>query len=240
MTDDGVVFAECTEIDDDTFDRFYREVLEPAFPPAELSGLEEMRAAFRLPLPGCFGMVALNDGEPIGGALGEYSASSGVLLLAYLAIRPGIRGGGLGGRLLGRALPCWREATKPVVTLAEIEDPRFHRGSEGHGDPTARVRFYERHGARVLPLPYFQPSLGAGLPRVRGMLLICLDPEQTAVPADALLRFLDEYVEQCEGPEAVRSDPEYGRLRDQLSGGPVEVPLWPLARAGEVPSATGE
>ena len=118
------VFTECSDIDDETFGRFYRDVLEPAFPPAELSSLDVLRSAYRTPLPGYHGTVALRAGRPVGGALGEFSAASGVMLLSYLAVKSDQRGAGVGGRLLAEVLPQWREALRPAVILAEIEDPR--------------------------------------------------------------------------------------------------------------------
>ncbi|GAA4231711.1 hypothetical protein GCM10022254_29680 [Actinomadura meridiana] len=227
-------FVEVADVDDDVFDRLYRDVLQQAFPPSELGNLETLKAEYRPPPPGNAGTVALDGGEPVGAALGEYSTVSGVMLLSYLAVRGDMRGRGLGTKLLGRALPLWRKTFGPVATLAEVEDPRCHRAGP-HGDPVARLRLYDRIGARMLPLAYLQPALNVGLPRVRGMLLICLDPELDAVPRGALLAFLDEYVIFCEGEKALRNEPEFRAQRDRILALPEDVPLWSLSRVAEVP-----
>jgi GNAT superfamily N-acetyltransferase len=232
--ENDLVFADCASLDDETFERFYREVLETAFSPAELISLAEFHSSYRVPLPGYHGMVVLDGDQPVGGLLGEYSAASGVMLLSYLAIREDTRGQGLGTRLLGRALPRWRETLRPVAILGEIEDPRCH-ATGPHGDPMARLRLYDRLGARLLPLSYFQPSLASGLPRVPGMLLISMDPEADGVPEEALTSFLDEYIESYEGAEIRHTDPEYLALRAQVTSWGGEVPLWPLSRLDEVP-----
>lgn len=218
------------ELNDETFDKFYRDVLVPSFPPEELVEPAALR-----PTAGAFGTVVLRDGEPVAGAFGDMFPDSGVLLLSYLAVRPGLRAGGLGRTLLAAELDRWRERAPESLILAEVENPRVHSAGP-HGDPLARLRFYDRLGARLLPLWYFQPALRPGASRVRGMLLIAWPPGGDTVTADLLARFLDEYVAGCEGAAAVTDDPEYLALKAQLAAWPDrQVPLWPLSRAADVP-----
>ncbi|MDF5752744.1 GNAT family N-acetyltransferase [Spongiactinospora sp. TRM90649] len=242
MTAEGAqaepVLVKCADIDDDLFVRFYETVLAPAFPPAELVGLETARVVYRAPEYGHFGTIAMVDGEPVGGALGSFSPSSGILLLDYLAVRPEQRGRGLGSALIGHLRTAWRPKARPVAVLAEVEDPARHSASV-FGDPVARLRLYDRTGWSLLPVDYFQPSLAPGLPRVQGMFLICLGPAGPTVPTEAVLAFLDEYVRGCEGDEAARSDPEYLALREQVSSWGPGVPLWPISRAPEVRRRAG-
>jgi len=235
-TDDKCVFAEIQELSRDLFDRFYHTVLEPAFPPEELEDIETVRALHHQPPGAVPGLVALRAGEPVGGALGEHYRDGNIVLLAYLAVRADCRGTGIGSALLERALPSWRRLLTPAAVVAEVEDPRG-RCAGPHGDPEARLRFYERAGAKVLPLRYFQPSLAPGLPRARGMFLLCLDPWRESVPRDALLAFLDEYMEAAEGPEARRADPEYLELRGELDAWPEDVPVSPLSQAAQLLAA---
>lgn len=218
---------------EESFDRFYAAILQPAFPPEELIGIKELKASYLDPESGSLGMVAILGGDPIGGMLGEYSERTGIMLLSYLAVRSDQRSTGLGGALIRTVLPIWRESFAPSAVLAEIEDPRYFTSS-AHGDPVARVRFYERIGAKLLPLSYFQPSLGPGLERVRGMFLICLDPEREYVAGHTLLEFMDGYMESSENADPASPDPEYRAFRDQVAAWQGEVPLWPMSRAGEV------
>lgn len=234
--DDKCVFVRVSELTGDLFDRFYHMVLEPAFPPEELEDIETVRALHYEPSPCVPGLVALRAGDPVGGTLGEHYGDGNIVLLAYLAMRADCRGAGVGSALLGRALALWRELLAPAAILAEVEDPRG-RGAGPHGDPSARLRFYERAGGKVLPLCYFQPSIGNGMPRVRGMLLICLDPWRESVPKDSVLAFLDEYMQEAEGSDASTADPEYLDLRAQVDAWPEEVPLWPLSKVSQLPAA---
>jgi GNAT superfamily N-acetyltransferase len=229
------ILVECADADDDLFDRFYETVLVPAFPPAELVDIEAARAGYRDPAAGGLGVIALVDGEPVGGALSSHSPSSGVLLLDYLAVRGEMRGRGLGTMLIEHLRTVWCPKLRPRAVLAEVEDPAHHSASR-YGDPVARLRLYDRAGWSLLPLDYFQPALGPGMSRVRGMLLICLDSPEHTVPADAVVAFLDEYMTLCEGAEAVRSDPEYRALRDRAAALGPDIPLWPISRAAEVRS----
>lgn len=236
LSRDGFTICACSAMTKESFDRFYADVLRPAFPPEELIGIEELRTAYLDPGSGSLGMVAMLGGEPVGGMLGEYSERSGIMLLSYLAVRSDQRSTGLGGSLIRTVLPLWRESFALSAILAEIEDPRYFTSSS-HGDPAARIRFYERIGAKLLPLSYFQPSLGPGLERVRGMFLICLDPEREYVPGQAVLEFMDEYMESSENAVPLSPDPEYRAFRDQVSAWQGRVPLWPMSRAGEAPES---
>ncbi|MFF3066014.1 hypothetical protein ACFVQ3_15825 [Oerskovia sp. NPDC057915] len=158
-------------------------------------------------------------GRVVAGVVGSWSAEARVLLVQYLAIAPGRRGGGIGAALLGAAVSAWLTNLRPVMVLGEVEHPRFHAASEAHGDPEARLRFYARHGGRVLAVPYFQPGNEPGAERVPALLLMTLAteaPEATSVPAAPLRTFLREYFEGSEG--SLADDAPTRALLDALSG----------------------
>lgn len=179
-------------------------VLAPSFPPDELEDVVAMCAD--LVAGRAVALVSSSDaGVPVAVAVGTRSAD--VVLLSYLAVAPGTRGGGVGGELYDEALRRWREAFDPLVVLAEIEDPDAPASSADHGDPAARARFYLRRGARVLPVPYVQPALAPGLSRVPGMQLLALsvrasvvaDDDAWHLPTEPLRDFLAAYYERAEG-----------------------------------------
>lgn len=180
----------------------YARLLVPAFPASELVGEPELEAALA---EGAGSLLAVLDpeGTPVAAAFGRWSAPSRVMLLWYLAVDPSIRGHGLGGRVLAEAVGAWRGRFAPCLVLAEIEDPGgpVH---ERHGDPRRRLAFYEKAGAKVLDLPYFQPGIGDPARRVHGMLLLALHvaPEYAADGAVAgapVGAFLREYLQEAEG-----------------------------------------
>jgi hypothetical protein len=145
-------------------------------------------------------------------AVGEWSEATGVALLSFLAVRPGHRGSGAGGELLTAAVARWRDRWHPALMLAEIEHPAAHTPSPQFGNPEQRVRFYARHSVRALCVPYFQPGLRPGSPRVYGMMLCAVDvtsegsgPAPDTVDGDRVRRYLTEYLEWGEG--AVGADP---------------------------------
>jgi GNAT superfamily N-acetyltransferase len=182
--------------------RAYADILVPSFPPDQLEDIEVLIESSTT-LVG----VALHDGAPVGVIVAD--PFDGVLLLSYLAVRPGTRGGGIGGALVGRLLPAWRERSGADVTLAEVEDPRLHPAGE-FGDPAARLRFYQRAGFGMLPVPFAQPRLRPDAFREPGMLL-AVQPGDAAVPKDLVKSFLIEYYESAEGLE-VHDDPEFNAL----------------------------
>ena len=106
------------------------------------------------------------------------------MLLSYFATRADQRGRGVGSDLYRNVLSSVREPGRPSMVLVEVERPDRHLGDGEHGDPTARLRFYGRHGARVLDLPYFQPAIADGGERVYGMLLLALWFHPAGLSAD--------------------------------------------------------
>ena len=156
--------------------RLHEQVLAPSFPPEELISLDELLAGCASGQLRVVGVKA--DGRVVAGAVGSACAPGGVVLLVYLAIAPGGRGGGIGGTLLDGAVARWVEEFSPGYVLAEVEHPGHHTASPEHGDPAARLRFYARHGARLLAVPYFQPGIGPHGPRVPALLLATLYVDQ--------------------------------------------------------------
>lgn len=229
----GSDVVDIADLDDAAFEQVYDLVLAPSFPPTELLGREVLRALYLGGNPDFFGYTVLRGHRPIAAALCEHHRPSRISLLDNLAVAPDIRQGGHGGRLMRHLLSRW-ESADSVAFLAEVEDPRHHSGGE-HGDPAARLRFYDRHGAQLLPLPYFQPSLGPGLDRVPNLLLLALRTRDSGLPSAALGAFLDDNITACEGDTARDTDPDYRSLRDRVTAWPPTAPLWPLSRLADLP-----
>jgi GNAT superfamily N-acetyltransferase len=179
---------------------------------------------------GTRGTLLLHGAEPVAGMVTEDYLDGRVVLLGYLVVAATARNAGLGARLLAEVVEAPAGGAPPLV-LAEIDDPRFHPSND-MGDPVARVRFYDRAGARLLPLPYAQPSLRPGSPRVDNLLLIALGTTEPWVDGPTVAAFLTEYYEGCEGEDAVRADPAFLALRDAVLGRDGHLPLHPLSDLG--------
>ena len=220
----GLAAAPLVAVDDETLRRFYTTLLEPAFPPAELMTYEELRDA-RLETT-TRGTILLDVDDPVAGIITEDYLEGRVILVAYLIVAPTARNGGIGARLLSETVAS--QAQAPLV-LAEVEDPRYFAASDA-ADPVARLRFYDRAGSRLLPLPYAQPALRPGCPRVDGLLLITISAPEPDIDGALVAAFLDEYYSSCEGEEIVRTDPAYLALRATALGDEQgRLPLLPLS-----------
>ncbi|MER7168409.1 GNAT family N-acetyltransferase [Micromonospora sp. NPDC000207] len=219
----------------------YAEILLPSFPPDQLESVDVLDEGVASGTTHVG--VAVADDRLLGMAVAD--SFDGVLLLSYVAARPGLRGGGVGSALLTGLLPRWRDRIGAEVVLAEVEDPRRHPVGE-FGDPRARLRFYQRLGFGLLPFPFFQPRIRPESRRQHGMLLMV---QTTGVPVRASLvrTFVTEYFAGAEG-ETVDEDPEYAALLALLDRQPAEstplgvedlhtVPL--LAPTGEAAERTG-
>ncbi len=230
---DGITLTTLGGLSESQLRRAYGEVLQPAIPPADLMTLEEICEAYLETDDPDPSAVVLKDGEPLAVMLGEQYAKGSVLLLSYLAVRRDWRGRGVGSRLVVDVLRGWYESEPCRLALAEVDDPRWHPGNADVGDAVARLAFYDRLGARLLPTPYFQPSLRPGSPRVPGMLLLRLD-SGGAVPPAPLRDFLVEYFEECEG-SGPHDDPAVASLVARVAALGDPGRLWPIARYTELP-----
>jgi hypothetical protein len=167
------------------------------------------------------------------------------MLLAYLAVRPGARSKGTGGPLLKETIALWRERFAPRLVVVEVEHPGVHTSDPERGDPVKRLRFYERAGARLLDLPYFQPRLFPGGNRVHGMLLLVLEVDPSLVSPDgarlvdssSLRGLLDGYSREFRRPP-VDDSPELVAFLDAMDAGD-GIRILPVAAYQEIASAGG-
>lgn len=174
----------------------YVEILAPSFPASELTP----RSAFLAQARGgdLVALVAWIDDELCGVIVGERTGPT--MLIAWLAVRADLRGRGVGSALLDAGKEEWMRSPEVELVLAELERPDMHVADEAFGDPRRRLRFYAGHGAAALDLPYYQPSITEGMPRVRGLILALVASRTTAttprmleaVEAEAVRNYLLE------------------------------------------------
>ena len=121
--------------------------------------------------------------QPCGFAMLRRLGVTGWTFLRYFVVDQGLRGQGLGG-IMWNLLIAWLRADGCTLLVFDVEDP-----GEPGCDPaesqvrSRRVRFYQRHGAVVLPVRgYRQPHTGAGDGGWTPMLLMAA-PVATGGPA---------------------------------------------------------
>ena len=214
------------------FRRLYDDVLQPSFAAAELLEADTLWQDV------CGGRVlvaAAVEGDDVCGAIvADWYQQSRVLLISYLAVRPGRRAEGIGGRLITTAVARWRDLLAPLAVVAEVEDPRYFL-DDRYGDAGRRLTFYDRLGARFLPVPYMQPEVRPGHGRVPHLLLMVIAWDESACVAPGRLdgalidRFLGQSFEQMEG-RLTPGDIELARLRDACRR-PDGLPLLDAAQA---------
>lgn len=159
----------------------YREILAPTFPPEELVAEEDFLSAM------ADGSLLAHletdaDGRVVALAIAERFPGE-VLLLSWLAVHPQARAGGLGSRVLARALEGWQADVAPRMMLGEVEHPLSTPAHPDHGDPASRLRFYQRFGVRALPVAHVQPALRPGCAPV-DKLMLCVFRDAGLPPAD--------------------------------------------------------
>jgi GNAT superfamily N-acetyltransferase len=214
------------DLDRDLLEEFHRTVLTPSFSEDELETSEELLCGLLRERPGdtLVSVVVDDDGSSVGGIVGERFPGSEVLLVAYIAVHPAHRGGGVGSQIAREVLPTWTAALAAPLVVGEVHDPRVWP-TAGDEDPVARMRFYGRLGARLLDLAFVQPALEPGGARVRGFLLIAFhaDPSirtrragREHVSAALVTDFVAAYYAVAEGLGS--PDAELRGMLDSLRG----------------------
>jgi hypothetical protein len=188
----------------------------------------------------CWGLCALDGETPVGCVLGYPCPEARVLLIGYMAARPGMRSRGIGASLLDEAQRRWFGKPDFTLVVAEIDDPRFHP-RRGDVDPERRVGFYAAHGAQIIVGPYFQPRLeGEGKKRAYDMFLAILPGSGTvspprAMPARQIAEFLLEYFAgSAEGRDWPLAEDAEGRWLLDWYRGRETVSLQPIGKYPEV------
>lgn len=179
ITDDGQVAS------------IFDDLVVVCFPPDERCSRIELVEAARSGKLSIF--AARGDDGWAGVVMLEDHGVPSMRQLSWLAVAPRLRGAGLGGQLLEYAID---EATRlgAKFLIGEVEDPAQQVLDPQYGNPADRARFYRRHGAVALPMPYQQPPLGPGLSAVPLMLMAFSRESFDAVPVAELKQFLWNYV----------------------------------------------
>jgi hypothetical protein len=176
--------------------------------------------------------LALDGGEIVGGIAFELYPRSRCGLVTYLVVAPQARRTGLGKELrTGAARTLYADGARAV--FGEVNDPRAPHSYETPETSWRRLERYLRWGSRVLDIKYAQPSLGPGLERDRGLVLVRHAgdaPPLDRMPGAIVREFIREFYEVTEDGRPVDDE-----LRAILAGIPDEVRLVELAaddRAG--------
>lgn len=148
-------------------------VLAPSFVLDELEPFEEFEE--KLEDGTTTLLVGVDDaGEYVAAAVFVNIPSASAVVLRQMATREDLRGTGIGTELYQGFIATLEATEQPSLVLAELQHPDYHEAHARHGDPLARLRFYDRFDALIIDVPYFKPSLAAGLKPVYGLLLLAL------------------------------------------------------------------
>ena len=208
-------------------ERFHRDLYMSAFA-AQSEPLEVWRwalwsgeAPYRLAL-----QLALDGDHILGGIAFELYPRSGCGLVTYVVVAPEARRGGLGKTLRsGAARTLYQGGARAV--FGEVNDPRVPHAYETSEESWRRLERYQRWGSRVLDIRYVQPSLGPGLERDRGLVLLRHAgdaPPVPHMPGGVVRDFLAEFYAITEDGRPLDDE-----LRAVIDGVPDEVRLLELA-----------
>ncbi len=180
---------------------FYRAMLSANFPAAELISEDDLIEGLRAGLTRVLS-VSVADATILGGALGDWFPRSRVQLLSYLAVRPGLRGQGIGSMLLTAAVRDWTAEFEPfsswprLRTRATTTTPSLATRRHGCGSTSARCSVHT-------PCPLLS-GMGGGCPAPDARWFFPAQPPRTSPmsmwTAASSKGSCREDFEMCEGP----------------------------------------
>ena len=172
--------------------------------------------------------LALDGPDILGGIAFELYPRSGCGLVTYVVVAPQARRSGLGKTLRsGAARTLYADGAHAV--FGEVNDPRAPHSYETAEESWTRLLRYQRWGSRVLDIRYVQPSLGPGLERDRGLVLLRHAgdaPPIDRMPGAVVRAFISEFYEITEEGRPV--DDELSAILDRI---PAEIRLLELSPA---------
>jgi hypothetical protein len=151
---------------------------------------------------------APRDAEHALGLVGcEYYERSAAGLVTYVAVAERGRRKRVGRGLMLEARRALaqdaRAAGRELAALfGEVHEPTRVQPGTDVMPPRERVAVMARYGAKRVPIPYVQPSLGDGRPRSDALMLVAFpthEPDVRTVPGEAVRTFLAELYEASEG-----------------------------------------
>jgi len=160
-----------------------RRIYEEGFPPHQRVGFAAVTVRRE---PGELALALVGDGRPCGFAMLRPLMSTSWIYLRYFVVDESQRGQGLGGLLWEQLTVRLRDAGFTLLVW-DVEDPH-----EPDSEPAAaalrlrRIRFYQRHGASLLPVtgyraPHAAPESSGWSP----MLLMTAPLSGRAAPPDS-------------------------------------------------------
>ena len=196
-----------------------RELYERSFPPAERHDFARIRQIPEEPdEPRSRRIIAATDGSDLLGlSIFRRLAEASLGYLWYLCVDEASRGSGIGVRLYRATLDALRadaaRAGHPLKGLIfEVErlDSELH---PIYGDPTRRVKFYERLGARlILGYDYWQPPIPPHGPVPLQLMFHPLDLKPPECTEAQLARIITDFLRYGQGVEDAEVEAEGLRL----------------------------
>lgn len=159
--------------------------------------------------PYTYCVLAMEEGVIQGGLIADWYPGCNALELIYIAVSPDSRGKGVGSGLLKEGIRLIKdtvrkeEGGKIENIFLEVERPlRNARGKEIN--PVSRVAFWEKQGARHIPIQYTQPPLSQGKAPATNLMLLSFPAEEgkscDKLDAGKLMVFLKEFYRWLDAP----------------------------------------
>ena len=154
-------------------------------------------------------------------SVGIYYSKAQVGLMAYNAISPTSRGGGLGHAMVDARIDAFHDLAvqrneKVRGVFLEVNDPDQVNAEEDSFDPAKRLAIFKKWGAEEVPINYIQPALADDTGKFDKLKLLSYATKEGVRPdVGAVHDFLYELYRGC-GYKQPETDFDFMRMKADL------------------------
>lgn len=157
---------------------FEKEIYNKAFPDNEREYFSDI--IDRIITPENWGLETLivlkivND-KVVGGVVSDWYDNSKCLEVIYIALHPQYRGKGVGYELLWDSIKMFKDKIGKCNNIfIEVEKPHNRSLMEYEMNPQKRIDFWNRCGAKHIPIKYTQPPLSKDKEAIHNLMLMVI------------------------------------------------------------------
>lgn len=158
--------------------QFENEIYDKSFPDDEREYFSDIIERVKTPKgwePDTLITLKIIDNKVVGGVISDWYPNSKCLEIIYIVLDPQYRGKGDGYKLLWNSIDIFKEEIGEINNIfIEVEKTHNRSLMEYEMNPSKRIDFWYKCGAKQMPINYVQPPLSEDKEAIHNLMLMLL------------------------------------------------------------------